>query len=56
MIVKGIAISFHPFCRHLAFQYLVEKSGDFSTKWTYFWIWLKIPAIFEPNGPISGFG
>ena len=49
MIIKEIAIVFCLFCRHLAFQYLVENNGDFLTKWTYSWIWLKIPAIFEPN-------
>ena len=49
MIIKEIAIPFYLFCRHLAFQYLVENNGDFLTKWTYSWIWLKIPAIFEPN-------
>ena len=49
MIIKEIAIPFYLFCRHLAFQYLVENNGDFLTKWAYSWIWLKIPAIFEPN-------
>ena len=46
MIIKEIAIVFCLFCRHLAFQYLVENNGDFLTKWAYSWIWLKIPAIF----------
>ena len=46
MIIKEIAIPFYLFCRHLAFQYLVENNGDFLTKWAYSWIWLKIPAIF----------
>ena len=50
MIIKEIAIFFdNVIFQYLAFQYLVEKSRAFSTKWTYFWIWLKIPAIFEPN-------
>ena len=50
MIIKEIAISFdNVISQYLAFQYLVENNGDFLTKWTYSWIWLKISAIFEPN-------
>ena len=50
MIIKEIAIFFdNVIFQYLAFQYLVEKSRAFSTKWTYFWIWLKIPTIYEPN-------